>query len=164
MVLDWNKMTIDQHISYLRSKYNYSSSGDAKAIFELINAYEQLKKENLMDKQNQVIDAIIGERRYQDEMVDNTNRPDMIEDLHVGDIISAMEYNLSLARAAWYQGCAPHEGAMEYIRKICALGVQAGEKYGMPYREVISVDNFLHACKNDTLDGCVSENCKCRNK
>ena len=58
----------------------------------------------------------------------------MIEDLHVGDTITAIQYNLNIAREEWYKGSVPHQETMEYLRKVAGLIVQAGEKYGMPSR------------------------------
>lgn len=161
-LFDWNQLSIEDCIKYLKDKYCFSSSGDAKCIYTLIEAYEGLTNETKMnDKQKEVIDAIVGERNFQDEMVANTDRPDMIEDLHVGDTIAAMQYNLDLARVAWYQGSAPHQGAMEYLRKVCALGVQAGEKYGMPPRVVTSLKCPYH--KNVPINEC-KESCVCKVK
>lgn len=88
-----------------------------------------------MERQ-QVYQSIDTERDYQEKMIANPQRPDMIEDLHVGDTLAAIQYNLQLATVLWYQGSAPHSGATEYLRKIAALCVQAGERYGMPSRVV----------------------------
>jgi hypothetical protein len=79
--------------------------------------------------------AIDTERQFQIDMTAKESRPDMIEDLHVGDTLSAIQYNLDLARKAWYHGSTPHQGAMDYLRKIAGLCVQAGEKNGMPNRD-----------------------------
>lgn len=165
-LFDWNQLSVDECVAYLKNKHLLSSKGEAKCIFELINAYEQLKTEKMYNKQVKVINAIIGERHYQNEMIAKTERPDMIEDLHIGDTIAAMEHNLSLARAAWYQGSTPHQGAMEYIRKVCGLGVQAGEKYGMPNREVLtpnSLDEMLTQCKEtgNVVYKSECKNCTC---
>jgi hypothetical protein len=86
--------------------------------------------------QRQVVyEAIDTERDYQEKMKADSKRPDIIEDFHVGDALSAIQYNLDLARVSWYQGSAPHPLAMEYLRKIAGLCVQAGEVYGMPNRK-----------------------------
>jgi hypothetical protein len=85
-------------------------------------------------KRELVYNAIDSERAYQDEMSSRDNRPDMIEDMHLGDILSAISYNLNLANAAWYKGSFPYQESMEYIRKIAALCVKAGEMNGMPLR------------------------------
>lgn len=49
--------------------------------------------------------------------------------------VLAMEYQLEQARVHWYHGSDPHKQAMHHIRKLVALGVAAGEQYGMPERE-----------------------------
>jgi len=82
-----------------------------------------------------VYKAIDTERDFQIDMTAKEDRPDMIQDLHVGDTITAIRYNLDLAQVAWYQGSVPHENAMEYLRKVAGLCVQAGEKYEMPNRK-----------------------------
>jgi hypothetical protein len=87
-----------------------------------------------MERQ-EVFDVITSERNYQIEMTANNDRPDMIDDLHVGDTLTAMRVILNQAENEWYSGSVPHSNAMEYIRKIAGLSVQLGEKYGMPYRE-----------------------------
>lgn len=83
----------------------------------------------------EVYDVLSTERNYQDKQVADPNRPDMIEDFHVGDGLTAIEYNLRKAQDAWYKGAVPHEEAMEYLRKIGGIVVQLGEKYGMPERK-----------------------------
>ncbi len=41
--LDWNTLSLDQMVEYLRNKYMYSSSGDAKCIYHLIEFYDKHK-------------------------------------------------------------------------------------------------------------------------
>ncbi len=82
----------------------------------------------------EVYTVLDGERAFQDEMSQRTDRPDMIEEMHVGDILSAIQYNLSLATKAWYHGSVPHSDAIGYLRKIAALCIKAGETHGMPSR------------------------------
>ncbi len=78
--------------------------------------------------------AIDSERDFQDEMTKRSDRPDMIDDLHVGDTITAIRYNLDKATSEWYKGAVPHQNTLEYFRKIASLCVKAGETYGMPKR------------------------------
>jgi hypothetical protein len=85
-------------------------------------------------ERKEVYKAIDSEREYQDLMTKKEDRPDMIEDLHLGDTLTAMQYNLDKAKEAWYKNAKPHSTAMEYVRKVCGLGVQIGEKQGMPQR------------------------------
>jgi hypothetical protein len=85
-------------------------------------------------KREDVYKVIDTERDFQEKLKADDSRPDMIPDLHVGDTLAAIQYNLNLAITVWYQGSAPHQGAMEYLRKIAGLCVQAGETYEMPKR------------------------------
>lgn len=85
-------------------------------------------------KREDVYKALDSERAYQDEMSQRSDRPDMIEEMHIGDILSAINYNFNLATTNWYQGSVPHETAMQYLRKIGALCIKAGETYGMKER------------------------------
>jgi hypothetical protein len=41
--LDWNTLSLDQMVEYLRNKYMFSSSGDAKCIYHLIEFYDKHK-------------------------------------------------------------------------------------------------------------------------
>lgn len=85
-------------------------------------------------ERKQVYAAIDSERDYQDKMSADPTRPDMNENMSTGDIISAIQHNLNKACNYWYSTSNPHEEAMNYIRKIAALCVKAGEKNGMPSR------------------------------
>jgi hypothetical protein len=42
--MDWNTLTLDQMVEHLRNKYRFSSSGDAKCIFHLIEFYDKHKQ------------------------------------------------------------------------------------------------------------------------
>lgn len=41
--LDWNTLSLDQMVEHLREKYMFSSSGDAKCIYHLIEFYDKHK-------------------------------------------------------------------------------------------------------------------------
>lgn len=41
--LDWNALSLEQMVSYLRQKHMLSSSGDAKCIYSLIEFYDKHK-------------------------------------------------------------------------------------------------------------------------
>ena len=41
--LDWNTLSLDQMVQHLRQKYMFSSSGDAKCIYHLIEFYDKHK-------------------------------------------------------------------------------------------------------------------------
>lgn len=92
------------------------------------------KLKNFNMKRQEVYEAIDSERDFQDALTADVTRPDMIDDLHVGDTISAIEYNLNKAREAWYIDAVPHQESLKYFRKIAALCVKAGEVYGLPKR------------------------------
>ena len=83
----------------------------------------------------EVYKAIDSERDYQDKMSASSDRPDMIEDLHIGDTITAIQRNLNQATETWYLGAVPHDEALKHFRKIAALCVKAGERYGMQLKE-----------------------------
>lgn len=42
-LMDWNTPSLDQMVEYLRKKYMFSSSGDAKCIYHLIEFYDKHK-------------------------------------------------------------------------------------------------------------------------
>ena len=85
-------------------------------------------------KREDVYKAFDSERAYQDEMSQRSDRPDMIEDMHMGDILSAIQYNLTLANGWWYQEATPYPKTTDILRKIGALCTKAGETYGMKGR------------------------------
>jgi len=41
--IDWNTLSLDDMVEYLRDKYAFSSTGDAKCINHLIKFYDQHK-------------------------------------------------------------------------------------------------------------------------
>ena len=84
-------------------------------------------------ERKEVYEAIDSEREYQDKQVADPNVPNMV-DLHLGDTLSAIQHNLDSARCVWYGSSIPYNQAMEYLRKIAALCVKAGEDLGMPKR------------------------------
>lgn len=85
-------------------------------------------------KREDVYKSIDSERDFQDKLTADQSRPDMIADLHVGDTLTAIQYNLNKAVDAWYVGAVPHQESLKYLRKIAALIVKAGETYGLPNR------------------------------
>lgn len=42
-LMDWNTLSLDQMVECLRKKYMFSSSGDAKCIYHLIEFYDKHK-------------------------------------------------------------------------------------------------------------------------
>lgn len=170
---DWNSLEIKDHVDYLKEKIKFRSTGEAKSVYELIKDYEKIVdkvreyeaikdtiKMDVKKTRDYLYKIIDGERRYQENMKKEKERPDIIEDFHMGDTIAAMQYNLDKARETWYANSTPHGEAMEYIRKICALGVQAGETFGMPVRQ----EGKDKKCGMETDSGhCVMEGqCTCK--
>jgi len=43
---DWNEMNIEEHIEHLGEKFRVDSSGTAKSVFELIEAYKKASQDN----------------------------------------------------------------------------------------------------------------------
>jgi hypothetical protein len=83
----------------------------------------------------EVYTAVDSERDFQDRLTADPSRPDMIEEFHIGDALSAIRVNLTKAENAWYIEAAPYEKTMTYLRKIAALCVKQGEVHGMPDRK-----------------------------
>lgn len=83
----------------------------------------------------EVYSAIDTEREYQRVLTNDPARPDVRWDMHVGDHLTAIQYNLNKAIEAWYKDSNNYEATMEFVRKIAGLCVQAGEMYGMPDRK-----------------------------
>lgn len=78
-----------------------------------------------------VFDAIYMERKFQ-AVADPDNA--VMIDLQMGSTLAAIQLNLNKALQSWYSDSAPYQNTMHLLRKIGALCVQAGEKWGMPYR------------------------------
>lgn len=79
-----------------------------------------------------VLDIIMAERQYQKDM--EARGTTHVVEIGMGSILLAMEENLRKAREAWYNGRTPHRNTMTYVRKVAALAIQAGEKFGVPRR------------------------------
>lgn len=86
-------------------------------------------------ERSEVYKILDGERDYQDRATADPSRPDMIEDFHVGDALTAMRVLLRKAEDFWYIGAEPHQEAMAFIRKIGGICVKLGEEHGMPERK-----------------------------
>lgn len=82
-----------------------------------------------------VYKALDSERDYQDAMTASEDRPDMVENLSLGDKLLAMQHCLDQARTTWYYGLNNHQDTMEFVRKIGGLAVKAGEEHEMPQRK-----------------------------
>ena len=40
---DWNELSLDEMVEYLKKKHMFSSTGESKCIYELIDFYEKNK-------------------------------------------------------------------------------------------------------------------------
>jgi hypothetical protein len=85
-----------------------------------------------MERQ-EVYKKIDSEREYQEQMK-KEKESHVVEDFPLSSAILAMEHNLKLAKDSWYYNQAPYKESMKYIRKVAAICVQMGEKYGMKDR------------------------------
>ena len=84
-------------------------------------------------KREEVFNVISDERDYQEEQKRN-NDSHVVENFPLGSGLQAIRHNLNSAGIEWYYERDPYPDAMEYIRKIAAICVQMGERYGMPKR------------------------------
>jgi hypothetical protein len=75
--------------------------------------------------------CIDGERDYQDAMSASADRPDMVEEMTMGELILATEHALAEARRAWYSDAKPYPATLEYLRKVGGLTVKAMEQFGV---------------------------------
>ena len=90
-----------------------------------------------MDRK-EVYQAIDSERDYQDGCIKAGDTHVVgVESFPLGCALTAIEVKLKEAKDLWYRTRAPHPQAMEELRKIAAICVQAGELSGMPSRGVI---------------------------
>lgn len=85
-----------------------------------------------MERQ-EVYKKIDSERDYQESMKKEEGSH-VVEDFPLSSAILAMEHNLKQAKNSWYYNQSPYTESMKYIRKVAAICVQMGEKYGMENR------------------------------
>lgn len=84
-------------------------------------------------ERNQVYNIIDREREYQIKFEDVGNSH-IVSTLNMGGILSAIDYNLRNAQSEWYNEKEPYENTTNFLRKIGALCIKAGEDYGMTER------------------------------
>ena len=84
-------------------------------------------------KRKEVYNVIEGERHWQEAMKDK-EESHVVEDFPLSSAMEAIRYNLEKANEKWYVNKAPFNEAMHHVRKIAAICIQMGEKYGMPPR------------------------------
>lgn len=91
-----------------------------------------MKKETISN----VLDKILDERRYQEAMkIEGGSH--IVDDFVMGDALTAIRYNLNKAGDEWYINTSPtYEQVTKHLRKIAAICVQMGERYGMQSRDV----------------------------
>jgi len=84
--------------------------------------------------QSLVIDAVLGERDYQDQQLGNAKRHEGQPPMTPGEYILCMEKCLQDARTEWYK---PDGGksCLDFVRKVTALGFGCMELHGAPRRE-----------------------------
>lgn len=87
------------------------------------------------EQKSSALSAVMEERAFQIDQGVKSSVKNMKPVLSVGETIVAINYNMEKAAAAWYIGAEPHPDAMKYLRKVCALALQAGEHHGFPRRK-----------------------------
>lgn len=83
---------------------------------------------------SEVFNAIDSERNYQNHLTMRDDRPDVPPDTPLSTILLAMNHLMMDAQKQWYVDHEPYTATMNILRKVSALAVSAGEKYGMPMR------------------------------
>lgn len=83
----------------------------------------------------EVYDSISTERDYQNQSIGKPNSY-IVQDFPLGSALSAIRQKLDIAQTKWYSETEPYPEAMEEIRKIAAICVQMGERYGMSPKPV----------------------------
>ena len=86
-------------------------------------------------KREEVYASIDTEREFQDLSI-KEGKSHIVEDFPMGSALSAIQHKLHCAREEWYAGNDPFLNTMEELRKIAAICVKMGEKYGMPQRSM----------------------------
>jgi hypothetical protein len=86
-----------------------------------------------MERQ-EVYKAIDSERDYQEQGLKKEDSH-IVQEFDIAHGLNAIQYNLDLAREAWYKGHEPHGETMDYLRKIAGICVNLGEKKGMQKRK-----------------------------
>lgn len=84
-------------------------------------------------KRREVYIAIDSERDYQESNKTN-EESHIVEDFPLSSALEAIRYNIDKVNQNWYIEQNPYPNAMKYMRKISAICVQMGEKYGMKER------------------------------
>ena len=82
-----------------------------------------------------VLKAIESERDYQLETEDKDGSH-VVSSLNMGGILSAIDHNMNKAKESWYYEKHPYPMTTEYLRKVAALCLKAGEDHGMSERKV----------------------------
>lgn len=87
-------------------------------------------------KREEIYKIIDGERLYQDTIrKQNENETREDNEKSLSDFILYMDYTLNKAKTAIYT--LNEDEAKALIRKVIALGVAAGESFGLPERKTL---------------------------
>ncbi len=82
-----------------------------------------------------VIKAIESERDYQIAMEDKDGSH-IVSSLNMGGILTAIDHNMNKAKEVWYSERHPYPKTCEFLRKVAALCLKAGEDHGMSERQM----------------------------
>lgn len=85
-----------------------------------------------MDRQ-EIFECINSELEFIEEQKSNT-QSHIVEEFPIASGLEAIRYNLDKANKEWYNTKKPHTTTTDCLRKIAAICVQMGEKYGMRRR------------------------------
>lgn len=107
-------------------------------------------RDNKMKRQD-VYKAIDSERDYQDYSIKKEGTH-VVKELPLGSALSAIKHKLDIANKKWYGAVEPHQEAMDELRKIAAICVQMGEKFGMPKRKPRKTQNPDDEFSKNLLD------------
>ncbi len=78
--------------------------------------------------------AIDTERQYQNDLWQQPNNPGYPNQMSIGDFILLLEEYSAKARAMWSTEKRPEKGALDIIRKVAGIAVNAMEQHGAPRR------------------------------
>lgn len=67
-MIDWNELTLDQMVNYLKEKHQFSSTGETKCILSLIDFYEKSKKSSKLEITDDQLKSIIELTAFEDSV------------------------------------------------------------------------------------------------
>ncbi|BAV39157.1 hypothetical protein BPT24_035 [Tenacibaculum phage pT24] len=115
----------DVYIRAMIQAIDESKTGVVKEseIFSIENAQRQ----KIYDVVNTELDYIKNHEPKNDSHI--------VENFPLSSGMEAIRYNLDKANREWYNEHEPYKSAMNYIRKVGAICIKMGMKYGMPERK-----------------------------